>query len=73
MKNQTSLPTASTYREACELLRSGYVKKVRLGWDIGSDEFFRIASDWCDAGAKIKREEGVFVISVKGFPVPRQA
>ena len=64
--------TASTYCEACELLRSGQVKKVRLGWDIGSDEFFRIAAEWGDAGAKIKREEGVFVISLKGFAIPRQ-
>ena len=37
------------------MLRSGYVKHVRLNWNIGSDEFFRIASDWCDTGAKIKK------------------
>ena len=54
MKQQLS--TASDYNEACNLLRSGYVKHVRLGWNVGSDEFFRIASDWCDTGAKIKKE-----------------
>ncbi|CCJ72930.1 FIG00554112: hypothetical protein [Cronobacter condimenti 1330] len=53
-------------------MRSGYVKHVRLGWDVGSDEFFRIASDWCDAGAKIQKDGNEFVISLKGFPVPRQ-
>ncbi|EOL9013475.1 hypothetical protein ACM918_002884 [Cronobacter malonaticus] len=72
MKYASLSTTAATYREACELLRSGYVKHVRLGWDVGSDEFFRIASDWCDAGAKIKKEGDAFVISLKGFPVPRQ-
>lgn len=66
------LSTASNYREACELLRSGLVKQVRLDWNIGSDEFFRIASDWCDAGAKIKKEGDSFIISLKGFPIPRQ-
>ena len=71
MKQQT-LSIASNYGEACELLRSGYVKHVCLSWNVGSDEFFRIASDWCDAGAKIKKEGNNFVISLKGFPVPRQ-
>ncbi|EME1866210.1 hypothetical protein VWS92_001435 [Cronobacter sakazakii] len=51
MKDASLSTTAATYREACELLRSGYVKHVRLGWDVGSD---------------------AFVISLKGFPVPRQ-
>ena len=55
MKQQFS--TASNYSEACDMLRSGYVKHVRLNWNIGSDEFFRIASDWCDTGAKIKKDE----------------
>lgn len=50
MKQQLS--TASDYNEACDLLRSGYVKHVRLGWNVGSDEFFRIASDWCDTVQK---------------------
>lgn len=70
--NQQLLSIAHSYREACELLRSGFVKQVRLDWNIGTDEFFRIASDWCDAGAKIKKEGNSFVISLKGFPIPRQ-
>ena len=60
MKQQFS--TASNYSEACDMLRSGYVKHVRLNWNIGSDEFFRIASDWCDTGAKIKKDEDGFII-----------
>lgn len=70
--NQQLLSTASNYCEACDMLRSGFVKQVRLDWNIGSDEFFRIASDWCDAGAKIKKEGNSFIISIKGFPIPRQ-
>ncbi len=71
--NQQLLSIASNYGEACELLRSGFVKQVRLNWNIGTDEFFRIASDWCDAGAKIKKEGNSFIISLKGFPIPRQS
>ncbi|SQB21609.1 Uncharacterised protein [Citrobacter koseri] len=52
---------------------SGYVKHVRLNWNVGSDEFFRIASDWCDAGAKIKKDGENFIISLKGFPRPTPA
>ncbi|MFJ2975487.1 hypothetical protein ACIPDS_12570 [Kluyvera sp. NPDC087067] len=70
MKQQPSI--ACNYSEACNLLRSGYVKHVLLNWDVGSDEFFRIASDWCDTGAKIKKEGESFVISLKGFPIPPQ-
>ena len=44
MKQQPSV--ACNYTEACELLRSGYAKHVRLNWNVGSDVFFRIASDW---------------------------
>lgn len=71
-KMKQQLSTASDYNEACNLLRSGYVKHVRLGWNVGSDEFFRIASDWCDTGAKIKKEGDNFIISLKGFPIPPQ-
>ncbi|WP_227536454.1 hypothetical protein, partial [Klebsiella pneumoniae] len=41
-------------------------------WNIGSDEFFRIASDWFDPGAKIKKDGDGFIFSLKGFPIPRQ-
>jgi hypothetical protein len=65
--NQQLLSTASNYCEACDLLRSGFVKHVRLNWNIGSDEFFRIATDWCDAGAKIKKKAIVSLFLLKGF------
>lgn len=38
-----------------------------------SNAFFRIASDWCDTGAKIKKDGDEFVISLKGFSIPRQS
>ncbi|AIR02583.1 TPA: hypothetical protein QDZ66_003091 [Pluralibacter gergoviae] len=63
---------AGSYAEACELLRSGQVKHVLLNWDIGSDELFRLVSDWGDTGARIKKQGDNFIISLKGFPVPRQ-
>ena len=55
---QQSLSTACNYGEACEMLRSGYVKHVRLSWNVGSDEFFRIASDWCGTRCVIRQREG---------------
>ncbi|MDP1315205.1 hypothetical protein Q6274_28945, partial [Klebsiella pneumoniae] len=36
MKQQLS--TASNYSEAIDMLRSGYVKHIRLNWNIGSEE-----------------------------------
>lgn len=69
---KTQLAVATNYHEACELLRSGYIKHVRLNWNIGSDEFFRIASDWCAAGARVNKDQHGFVISLKGFAIPRQ-
>ena len=72
MKRHEPHTTAHNYAEACNLLRSGYVKHVRLGWNVESDEFFRIASDWCDAGARIVKEDDSFVITPKGFAIPRQ-
>ena len=53
MKQQFS--TASSYSEACDLLRSGYVKHVRLNWNIGSDEFFHIASDCVKPAQQLKK------------------
>ncbi|RXY49772.1 hypothetical protein DD582_33155 [Klebsiella pneumoniae] len=70
MKQQYS--TARTYSESCDMRRSGYVKHDRLNGNIGSDDCFRIASDWCDTGANIKKDEAVFIIPLKGFPIPRQ-
>lgn len=40
MKQQLS--TASDYNEACNLLRSGYVKHVRLGWNVGVMSSFEL-------------------------------
>ena len=60
MKQQLS--TISNYSETCDLLRSGYVKYVRLNWNIGSDEFFRIyPTESCDTGAKNKKMKTVLL------------
>lgn len=72
MKNHEPQTTAYNYAEACAFLRSGRVKHVRLDWAIEGDEFFRIASDWCDAGARIVKDNNTFVITLKGFVIPRQ-
>ena len=46
--------------------------KQQLSTASDYNEFFRIASDWCDTGAKIKKEGDNFIISLKGFPIPPQ-
>ncbi|MEM6160809.1 hypothetical protein AAH446_09690 [Erwinia sp. P6884] len=60
---------ARNFRDADEMLHSG-ITKVELAYDIGSDDFFRLASHWCDRGAKISRGTDHFIVSLKGFAVP---
>lgn len=60
---------AKNCRDAEEMLNSG-ISKVELACDINSDDFFRLASHWCDRGAKIFRKNNHFVISLKGFSIP---
>ncbi|PIJ50069.1 hypothetical protein BL250_08965 [Erwinia sp. OLTSP20] len=60
---------AKSAGDAEMLLLSG-ANKVELAYDIGSDDFFRLASHWCERGAKISRSSRYFVVSLKGFSVP---
>ncbi len=60
---------AKNDRDAEELLHSG-INKVELAYDIGSDDFFRLASRWCEKGAKISRGRNHFIVSLKGFAIP---
>ncbi|MFS2224460.1 hypothetical protein [Pantoea sp. B65] len=60
---------AKNARDAEELLHSG-VKKVELAYDIGSDDFFRLVSRWCEKGAKISKGNDHFIVSLKGFAIP---
>ncbi|PKH24374.1 hypothetical protein CIG19_08030 [Enterobacterales bacterium CwR94] len=60
---------AKNLNDAEALLHAG-INKVELAYDIGSDDFFRLASRWCDKGAKISRGKKFFVVSRKGFAIP---
>ncbi|OON37137.1 hypothetical protein BTJ39_20665 [Izhakiella australiensis] len=60
---------AKSAGDAEKLLLSG-AKKVELAYDIGSDDFFRLASHWCERGAKISRSNRYFVVSLKGLSIP---
>lgn len=60
---------AKNSSDAEALLHSG-INKVELAYDIGSDDFFRLASSWCEKGAKISRGSEHFIVSVKGFHIP---
>lgn len=65
------MPTvkATNLKDAEDLLYSG-IRKVELAYDIDSDDFFRLATHWCDRGAKISKGHQHFVVSVKGFDIP---
>ncbi|MEN5014881.1 hypothetical protein ABEH87_00770 [Erwinia sp. Eh17-17] len=60
---------AKNFKDAEELLHSG-INKVELAYDIGSDDFFRLASQWCERGAKISKGHDHFVVSLKSFAIP---
>lgn len=60
---------ARNQQHAEQLLSSG-IKKVALAWNIERDDFFNLASDWCEKGATISRDSGHFIISQKGFVIP---
>ncbi|MCX8956551.1 hypothetical protein [Erwinia psidii] len=61
--------TATNCKDAEEMLHSG-IRHVELACDIDHDDFFRIASYWCDRGAKIAKKNSHFIISLKGFLIP---
>ncbi len=60
---------AKNRKDTEELLSSG-IHKVELEWEIGSDDFFRLASYWCERGAKITKGRNHFIISLKGLAIP---
>jgi len=60
---------AKNERDAEELLHCG-INKVELAYDIDSDDFFRLASRWCEKGAKITKGSDHFIVSLKGFSIP---
>jgi hypothetical protein len=43
---------------------------VELAYDIGSDDFFRLATRWCDRGARITKGHQHFVVQIKGMAIP---
>ncbi|MFM0961191.1 hypothetical protein WFM01_17195 [Yersinia enterocolitica] len=59
---------ATTYQHAQKLLHSG--GEVELAFSISTDEFFELASEWCSKGAKIKRENEFFIVSMKKRCIP---
>ncbi|WP_034916032.1 MULTISPECIES: hypothetical protein [Erwinia] len=65
------MPTikAKDIKDADDMLGSG-VRKVALPENIDSDDFFRLASHWCERGAKVSLKEGRFVVSIKGMAIP---
>lgn len=54
--------TAKSVKKANELLKSGEFREVVLDFNISADEFFELADRWAERGAKIKKEDGSFVI-----------
>jgi len=66
------MPTvkAENHQQAEKLIRAGAAKKIELAYDIGSDEFFQLATQWCGRGAKISKGKKHFIVSLKGLSIP---
>jgi len=60
---------AKNLQDAEDLLHSG-INKVELAYDIGSDDFFRLAMRWCDRGARITKGDRHFMVQIKGMSIP---
>ncbi|MBU9858324.1 hypothetical protein [Rahnella bonaserana] len=65
-----SVIQAKSLHEAEDLLNSGIVKKVELAFNINSDEFFKLALECGDRGAKITKGKEYFVITFKKWAIP---
>lgn len=61
---------AHTFAQAIELLDSGKCKEVALDFDITTDDFFKIAMEYGDLGAKVKKTGNLFVIKLKSAAIP---
>jgi hypothetical protein len=61
---------AASFNEAQEALSAGEKIQVELAFDITTDEFFTLATQWCDKGAKIKKGDEHFTIYRKNFFIP---
>jgi hypothetical protein len=59
---------AHCYEEACKLIQTGQYDRILLDWELGSDEFFRLTSEWCDNEATIQNQNGQFVV-IKQSPI----
>jgi len=66
----TATIKAVDHHQAETLIKAGKVKEIELAYDIGSDDFFQLASLWCDKGAKISKGKEHFIVSLKGFRIP---
>lgn len=62
--------TAVNLQEAESYLSLGDKIEVELAFNVSADEFFMIASDWCEKGAKIKKGDEFFTIYIKDFFIP---
>jgi hypothetical protein len=65
-----SVIQAKSLHEAEDLLNSGIVKKVELAFNINSDEFFKLALECGDRGAKITKGKNFFIITLKKWVIP---
>ncbi|EIY5134849.1 hypothetical protein ACXEIJ_000106 [Klebsiella quasipneumoniae] len=48
-----------------ELLATGQHQKIELDFDVAADDFFKIATEFGDIGARITRVNERFIIKIK--------
>jgi enolase len=57
-----STVSAHSIEQAIELFTSSNSKKIKLAFDIGSDDFFSFVDKYCTETTKIKKEDDYFII-----------
>ncbi|QOU39653.1 hypothetical protein AAHX73_15895 [Klebsiella pneumoniae] len=59
------LSKSSIYSTKPELLATGQHPKIELDFDVAADDFFKIATEFGDIGARITRVNERFIIKIK--------
>ncbi len=63
-----SILKATNHTEAVKLIALHAAHKIELAYEIKSDEFFELVTDFCSPGDKILRGENCFIVASKGAP-----
>lgn len=64
-----SILKATNHTEAVKLIALHAAHKIELAYEIKTDEFFELVTDFCSPGDKILRGRDFFIVALKGAPL----